>query len=110
VRFEVLFSSAPSLPVVVSNPYHHQPLLLWLLVLGACRLRRPGVNNAFIGCHRLGLRKVQRQGNERSEAEDQEAEEEGPQEEMARVSLLDELAVLYFVAKARDAFRVTRRG
>ena len=77
----------------------------------AYRLQRPGVNNAFIGCHRLGLCKAQPQGhdNEEEEQERLDIEKEKPHDE-ARASLLDEVGVLYFVAKARDAFRSTRRG
>ena len=78
------------------------------LSLGVRRLRRPGVNNAFIGCHRLGLRKVQLQGNKKVEVGEEEAQHEEP-EDGSRASLLDEVGVLYFVAKARDAFRATRR-
>ena len=74
------------------------------------RLRRPGVNNIFVGCHRLGLCKVYPQGaHEKNKEEELEAEKEQPHEESVRGSLLDEVGVLYFVAKAREAFRRARR-
>ena len=76
----------------------------------AYRLRRPGVNNAFIGCHRLGLCKVQPQGHADNEEEELLGVENEKSHDEARASLLDEVGVLYFVAKARDAFRNTRRG
>ena len=40
-----------------------------------------------------------------AEEEELPAEKEEPQAEGGRASLLDEVGVLYFVAKARDAFR-----
>ena len=74
------------------------------------RLRRPGVNNAFIGCHRLGLCNVSPQGHDDNEEEDFLGVESDKSHDEVRASLLDEVGVLYFVAKARDAFRNTRRG
>ena len=46
-------------------------------------------------------------GKAGAEAE-QGQKEEQEDEEVGRASLLDEVGVLYFVAKARDAFRASR--
>ena len=46
-------------------------------------------------------------GKPGAEAE-QGQKEEQEDEEVGRASLLDEVGVLYFVAKARDAFRASR--
>ena len=47
-------------------------------------------------------------GKPGADAEQGQKENEQADEEAGRASLLDEVGVLYFVAKARDAFRASR--